>query len=113
MLRVVQLVARDHSSVLSAATDLFDQDLTALAFIIVAPLCALMELTWKEFLTGALADRDLVGTLSALLTKQGNNLSTTAWAILDSCWSLLAGLTGPLVTHLLASVLTTIQSLTA
>lgn len=72
-----------------------------------------MSVAWKELLAGALAHRDLVGALPPLFTEEGNDLSATTGAVLDPCWGLLAWLACALMTHLLASVLPTIQRLSA
>ena len=109
MFRVVQFVARDHPAVFSAPASLFNQNFASLALIIVALLCALMELTRKEFLAYALANRYLISAFPSLLAEKSNNLSTSARAILDSSRSLLARLAGAFMTHFLAIVFPTIQ----
>ena len=113
MVWVVQLVARYHSAIFTAPANLFNKNFALLAIMVMAPLSALMSVTWKEFLAGALAHRDLVGALPPLFTEESDNLSATTRAVLDPCWSLLTRLACALMTHLLASVLPTIQRLSA
>jgi hypothetical protein len=50
----------------------------------MAPLSALMSVTWKELLAGALAHWDLIGALPPLFTEERNDLSATTGAVLDS-----------------------------
>jgi hypothetical protein len=110
---VVQLIARYHSAIFSASANLFNKYFALLTIIVMAPLSALMSVAWKELLAGALTHRDLVGALPPLFTEESDDLSATTGAVLDPCWSLLAWLACALMTHLLASVLPTIQRLSA
>jgi len=75
----------------------------------VALLLALVADTRQEFLTDALADRDLVGAFTALLTKEGYNLFATAWAKLHLARNFLTRLAGALMANLLAIVFATVQ----
>jgi hypothetical protein len=109
MFRVIDFVARHHSSVFAAPADLLDEDFTFLAFIVMASLGALVTLTWEELLASALADRDFVGALSSFLTKKSYDFTTSAWAIFNSRGSFLTRRAWSFVTYFLASVLPTIQ----
>lgn len=75
-------------------------------------LCALMPLTWKEFLTDTcLTDWNLICAFSSFFTKQSEYLFATAWTEANTSRSLLAWLTLTLMAHFLAKVFSTVQHL--
>lgn len=81
MLRVVEFVARNKSSVLAATASLFNKCLASIAFIIMAFRRTLMPLTRKEFLTNSvLADRNSIGAFLSLFAKKLPDFLSTARA---------------------------------